>query len=71
MKFAILFVSSICLSILSFSVSTQSNEEYYTSALKEFEAKNYEKSLEIIRALHEKGSVLMNLIILQVIVISL
>lgn len=55
MKFVILFVSSICLSILSFSLSAQSNEEYYTSALKEFEAKNYEKSLEMIRSLHEKG----------------
>ncbi|AVV80903.1 tetratricopeptide repeat protein [Leptospira santarosai] len=54
MKFVILFVSSVCLSILSFSVSAQSNEEY-ASALKEFEAKNYEKSLEIIRALHTKG----------------
>ncbi|EJO69171.1 tetratricopeptide repeat protein [Leptospira kirschneri str. 200803703] len=32
----------------------QTNEDY-SIALKEFEAKNYEKSLEIIRVLHEQG----------------
>ncbi|XDD50044.1 tetratricopeptide repeat protein [Leptospira sp. WS92.C1] len=51
---SVLFVLSLCISILSSSVSAQAGEDY-SLALKEFENKNYEKSLEIIRVLHEKG----------------
>ncbi|EKR75247.1 tetratricopeptide repeat protein [Leptospira noguchii str. 2006001870] len=45
---------SLLISTHSSLLIAQTNEDY-SIALKEFEAKNYEKSLEIIRVLHEQG----------------
>ncbi|MDV6236156.1 tetratricopeptide repeat protein [Leptospira ellisii] len=53
-KFVFLLIAGLFLSV-SAPMIAQSNQEY-SLALKEFEGKNYEKALEIIRTLHEKGA---------------
>lgn len=50
------FILVLCFAIsANFSQTFAQTGEEYSQALKEFEGRNYEKSLEIIRVLHEKG----------------
>ncbi|MBW0432914.1 tetratricopeptide repeat protein [Leptospira yasudae] len=50
------FILVLCFAIsANFSQIFAQTGEEYSQALKEFEGRNYEKSLEIIRVLHEKG----------------
>ncbi|PJZ58513.1 hypothetical protein CH367_00175 [Leptospira barantonii] len=51
---SLFFILCLIVPMFSSQVFAQTGEEY-SLALKEYENRNYEKSLEIIRALHDKG----------------
>ncbi|RHX92388.1 tetratricopeptide repeat protein [Leptospira stimsonii] len=55
-KFRSTFLILSALLVFHSSLILAQPSQDYSSALKEFEGKNYEKCLEIIRALHEKGA---------------